>query len=96
MALERGRWTSYSACGIPYLIGGEVKRLEDLVVRKPQELRQRYGIDVRMRCEAVALDLDAGKIEVRNHEQNRTFHLGFDLVHLGTGARPKRPPAARA
>jgi NADPH-dependent 2,4-dienoyl-CoA reductase/sulfur reductase-like enzyme len=92
VALERGRWTSYSACGIPYLIGGEVKRLEDLVVRTPQELRQRYGIDVRMRCEAVALDLDAGKIEVRNHEQNRTFHLGFDLVHLGTGARPKRPP----
>ncbi len=91
VALERGRWTSYSACGIPYLIGGEVHRLEDLVVRKPQDLRASLGIDVRMRCEAVAIDLD-GKVEVRNHEQGRTFQLGFDLLHLGTGARPKRPP----
>lgn len=92
VALERGRWTSYSACGIPYLIGGEVHRLEDLVVRKPQDLRTSLGIDVRMRCEALAIDLDAGKVEVRNHEQSRTFQLGFDIVHLGTGARPKRPP----
>jgi NADPH-dependent 2,4-dienoyl-CoA reductase/sulfur reductase-like enzyme len=92
VALERGRWTSYSACGIPYLIGGEVKDLEDLVVRRPQQLRDSLGIDVRMRCEATAIDLDAGKVEVRNHEQNRTFQLGFDVVHLGTGARPFRPP----
>ena len=92
VVLERGRWTSYSACGIPYLIGGEVKALEDLVVRRPQQLRDSLGIDVRMRCEAKAIDLDAGKVEVRNFEQNRTFHLGFDLLHLGTGARPFRPP----
>jgi len=91
VALERGRWTSYSACGIPYLIGGEVKALDDLVVRKPQQLRDSSGIDVRMRHEAVAIDLDAGKLEVRNHELGRTFSLGFDLVHLGTGARPLRP-----
>ncbi len=92
VALERGRWTSYSACGIPYLIGGEVGALEDLVVRRPQELRDSLGIDVRMRCEAMSVDLDAGKVEVRNFEQNRTFQLGFDLVHLGTGASPFRPP----
>jgi len=91
VALERGRWTSYSACGIPYLIGGEVKALEDLVVRRPQELRDSLGIDVRMRCEAMAIDLGAGKVEIRNHDQGRTFQLGFDLLHLGTGASPFRP-----
>lgn len=92
VVLERGRWTSYSACGIPYLIGGEVKALEDLVVRRPQELRDSLGIDVRMRCEAKAVDLDAGRVEVYNAEQSRTFHLGFDALHLGTGASPFRPP----
>lgn len=92
VALERGRWTSYSACGTPHLIDGGVPRAEDLVVRRPQELRDSLGIDVRMRCEAMAIDLDAGKVEVRNHEQGRTFQMGFDLVHLGTGASPLRPP----
>jgi NADPH-dependent 2,4-dienoyl-CoA reductase/sulfur reductase-like enzyme len=36
VALELGRWTSYSACGIPYLIGGDVKRIDELVARTPQ------------------------------------------------------------
>ncbi|HMC40081.1 MAG TPA: flavoprotein oxidoreductase, partial [Acidimicrobiales bacterium] len=33
VAVERGRWTSYSACGIPYLAGGAVGAVEDLVAR---------------------------------------------------------------
>ena len=62
------------------------------MIRTPKDLRDSYGIDARMRCEAMAIDLDVGKVEVRNHELSRTFSLGFDLLHLGTGARPLRPP----
>jgi len=90
VALEKGRWTSYSACGIPYLIGGEVASLDDLVARTPEQLREQ-GIDVRIRHEAMAVDLEAGKVEVRDHKLGRTFSLGFDRIHLGTGARPFRP-----
>ena len=39
VALERGRWTSYSACGIPYLVGGAVHALDDLIARSPEEFR---------------------------------------------------------
>ena len=46
VALEKGRWTSYSACGIPYLVGGSVHALDDLVARKPEEFRA-MRIDVR-------------------------------------------------
>src|SRR5205823_9523540 len=35
VALEKGPWTSYSACGIPYVIGGDVDSIETLVVRTP-------------------------------------------------------------
>lgn len=92
VALEKGRWTSYSACGIPYVVGGDVGGIDELVARTPQELRDGYGIDVRTRHEAMAIDLDSRKVEVRDHEHGRTFSLGFDLLHLGTGARPVRPP----
>ena len=33
VAFERGRYTSYSACGIPYLVGGEVESLDKLIAR---------------------------------------------------------------
>jgi NADPH-dependent 2,4-dienoyl-CoA reductase/sulfur reductase-like enzyme len=92
VALEKGRWTSYSACGIPYLVGGDVDSLEDLVARTPQEFRDGFNIDVRMRSEAMAIDLDRREVEIRDHEHDRTYKLGFDILHIGTGGTPNRPP----
>ena len=91
VALERGNWTSYSACGIPYLVAGDVMSPEQLVARTPEEFRDNQRIDVRMGHEAMAIDLDERKVEVRDHVRGRTFQLGFDLLHLGMGAQPIRP-----
>ncbi len=96
VAVERGRWVSYSACGIPYVVGGQVDTLDDLVARTPGELRERFRIDVRLRHEAMAIDFDTREVEVRDHERARTFRLGFDHLMLATGARPRRPPVPGA
>lgn len=92
VALERGRWTSYSACGIPYLVAGDVASHKELIARSPEEFRDRQRIDVRMGHEAIGIDLDARKVEVRDHSRGRTLQLGFDLLHIATGAHPIRPP----
>jgi len=92
VALEQGRHTSYSACGIPYVISGDVWALDELVVRTPQQFRDQLRIDVRTGHRAMAIDLDRRMVEVRNLAQERTYSLGFDLLHLATGARPRRPP----
>ena len=92
VALEKGSWTSYSACGIPYLVGGEVASLEDLVVRTPQELRDQHKIDVRLQHEVLGVDARERWVEVRDQQRHRTFRLEFDQLHVATGARPTRPP----
>src|SRR5690349_24861227 len=56
VALERGSWTSYSACGIPYLVGGEVSSLQDLVARSPQAFRDEHRIDVRLQHEVLEIE----------------------------------------
>ena len=91
VALERGDWTSYSACGIPYLVGGDVDELDDLVAKTPQELRDDKRIDVRMRHEAVAIDRDVSEVEVRDLEHDRTVRVGYDQLMIATGATPVRP-----
>jgi NADPH-dependent 2,4-dienoyl-CoA reductase/sulfur reductase-like enzyme len=90
VVVERGRWTSYSACGIPYLVGGEVERLEQLVVRSPGQFR-REGVDVRIGHEAVAIDLDRRHVEVRTPD-GADATIGFDHLLVATGGLPVRPP----
>jgi NADPH-dependent 2,4-dienoyl-CoA reductase/sulfur reductase-like enzyme len=91
VALEQGRYTSYSACGIPYVIGGDVWSLDELVVRSPQQFRDQFRIDVRTGHRAMEIDLDKRIVAVRNVAQDRTYNLGFDVLHIATGARPRRP-----
>src|SRR3954447_21784624 len=95
VALEKGRWTSYSACGILYVVGGEVGGLDQLVTRSPPTFRDGLRIDARTEQEAMAIDFDARSIEVRDHAHDRTYRLGFDKLHIGTGATPRRAAVAR-
>jgi len=90
VAIERGAHTSYSACGIPYVVSGAVADPDRLVVRSPDEHRAN-GIDVRVGHEAVALDVDAGSISVRTDDDG-TYDIGYDALLLGTGGEPIRPP----
>ena len=50
--LERGAFTSYAACGIPYFLAGDVPALDDLVVVTPEAFREQRHIDVRTGWEA--------------------------------------------
>lgn len=88
VAFERGRFTSYSACGIPYWIGGAVPAMDQLVVRTPAAHRAN-GIDVRVETEVVAIDLDARTVTARGPDGEERH--GFDHLLLATGSVPNRP-----
>lgn len=92
IVVERGVRTSYAACGIPYVVGGELDDLERLVVRSPEQFREKQGFDVRIRHEATGIDVAAGAVEVRNLDSGTTSTVKYDKLLIGTGARPIRPP----
>ena len=90
VAFERGAYTSYSACGIPYLVGDVVTEAEKLVARSPSEHRER-GIDVRTGHEVTAVDLDRRCVRVRDVDAGDEREQGFDHLVIATGATPVRP-----
>ena len=95
VAFERGAHTSYSACGIPYLVGGLFDDLDRLVSRSPEEFRQ-TGIDVRTRCEVTAIDLERRTVTVRDLDRQSDGEEGFDQLVYATGAVAVAPPVPGA
>ena len=94
VAFERGHFTSYSACGIPYWIGGSVADRDALVARSPEEHRK-AGIDVRLRHEVVGIDLDRREVVAHDLAGGGEVREGFDHLVYATGASPITPEWAR-
>jgi len=94
VAFEKGHFTSYSACGIPYWIGGHVKEREALIAREPAAFREQ-GIDVRMRHEVVEIDLARREVVARDLAAGGEVRESFDQLVYATGAVPITPPWAR-
>jgi NADPH-dependent 2,4-dienoyl-CoA reductase/sulfur reductase-like enzyme len=86
---ERTGYCAYSACGLPYLVAGVVREPMALVARTPEDLRAR-GVQVRVRHEVEALDLEGRRVLVRTPDGLRRSH-SFDVLMLATGGAPRTP-----
>lgn len=90
LAFERGNYTSYAACGLPYYVSDDVDDIARLVARSPEEHRRR-GVDVRIEHEVVGIDLDARTVTVVNRNEGAELVEHFDQLVVATGATPIRP-----
>ncbi|MFS3128927.1 FAD-dependent oxidoreductase [Nocardioides sp. Bht2] len=91
--LEATVHTSYSACGLPYWISGEVGTQDELVARTPDQHRA-MGLDLRTGAEVVRVDTTARTVRYRSAGSEQS--LDYDELVIATGARPVTPEWARA
>ncbi|MRH92990.1 flavoprotein oxidoreductase [Nocardia sp. SYP-A9097] len=90
IVFERGHFTSFSACGIPYWVGGEVPDRDRLIARTPAEHRAR-DIDLRMRVEVLEIDVPGHRVRARDLEAGTETWVDYDKLVIATGATPIRP-----
>jgi NADPH-dependent 2,4-dienoyl-CoA reductase/sulfur reductase-like enzyme len=96
VAFERGDYTSYSACGLPYFVSDVIDVIDDLIARRPDEFRDAHDIDVHTRHEVLSIDLERREITVRDLDAGRERREPFDQLVIATGAVPRRPALPNA
>ncbi|MEG1563065.1 MAG: FAD-dependent oxidoreductase [Bacteroides sp.] len=89
--LEKGKYISYANCGLPYYIGGVIAERENLFVQTPESFEQRFGVQVRVENEVIAIHRDQKTVSIQRAGGD-TYEESYDRLLLSTGAIPVRPP----
>ncbi len=89
---ERGEYISFANCGLPYYIGGTIKKRDDLLVTTKEDFMLRYNIDIRNFCEVLSIDRENKKVEIYDITTGNKCYEHYDKLILSPGAEPLLPP----
>lgn len=92
LMVERGPYVSYANCGLPYHVGGVIVRESSLIVADERVFRTSFNIDVRTRCEAIAISPQDKTVQLRNVVTGAVTTESYDKLVLSPGATPITPP----
>ena len=92
IVLERSGYVSFANCGLPYHVGGVIPERSALLLQTPQSLARRFGLDVRVHHEVIALDPSRKTVTVRPPGAAEPTELTYDALVLAPGATPVQPP----
>jgi NADPH-dependent 2,4-dienoyl-CoA reductase/sulfur reductase-like enzyme/rhodanese-related sulfurtransferase len=92
--VEASEVFSYAACGLPYVLGGEIGEAAALrattygALRDERFFLEEKGVEVLTGWRATRIDADGGKLTVGREGHER--RLSWDELVLATGARARR------
>ena len=89
---EKDRYISYSGCGMPYYIGGEVDTVEELTPRDPAFFKSKYNVDIHIGHEVLSINPDLKQVEVKDMSSHSVFTDNYDKLIIATGASSVIPP----
>ena len=90
--LERSGHVSFANCGLPYFVGGLIEEEDDLTLQTPEQLFDRFRLDVRINDEVVAIDRGTHTVTARSTVTAEETVIEYDKLVLSMGAAPVRPP----
>lgn len=89
VVFEQGPHVSFANCGLPYYLGGEITRRDDLLVQTPAKLKARFNLDVRENSKVLAIDPKTKCVTVQTAK--KTYQEPYDALILSPGAKPTVP-----
>ena len=97
IVIDRGRFISYGACGMPYFVSGDIGSADKLretaygVIRDPAFFRKAKGLEVVTQTEVERIERQERKVICRSTLDGETKEYPYDKLVLATGASPVIP-----
>ncbi|MBL0701602.1 MAG: FAD-dependent oxidoreductase [Spiroplasma sp.] len=89
---EKGPFVSFSNCGLPYHISGEIKTEEELILMTPEKFIAQYRIDARVNNEVVKVNSSNKTVTIKNVVTGENYEEGYDKLVISPGAYAFVPP----
>jgi NADPH-dependent 2,4-dienoyl-CoA reductase/sulfur reductase-like enzyme len=90
--VAKGRIISYGACGIPYVLSGDIASADKLINFTSESFQERSGIVVETGREAMGLDPERREVEVKDLDSGAIRREPYGRLLIATGAEPRRLP----
>ena len=96
--IERGDLVSYGACGMPYVVSGNVDTIDHLMMtpngsmRNPSFFKATKNLDILTKTEALRIDRTAKTVLVKDLPSGTESDIPYDKLVIATGSTPVRIP----
>jgi NADPH-dependent 2,4-dienoyl-CoA reductase/sulfur reductase-like enzyme/rhodanese-related sulfurtransferase len=88
---ERGPYSSFANCGLPYHIAGEIQDRSKLLIMTPEKMWARSRVRVHVNHEVLSIDRSCKTIRARRADGSEA-EFPYDKLILSQGAKPIVPP----
>ena len=89
---ERGEYISFANCGLPYYIGNVIEEREELLLKTPEAMKERFNVDVRVKSEVMSIDKEHMKVTIKKVDTGEEYEETYDKLILSPGSSPLKPP----
>ncbi|NQT74098.1 MAG: FAD-dependent oxidoreductase [Chloroflexi bacterium] len=92
--IDQGVYISYGACGMPYVVSGDIENIDELrkttygVIRDPEFFRSAKGLNVVIQTVAEKIDRESKTLTCKSLVTGETSQYPYDKLVLATGASP--------
>jgi NADPH-dependent 2,4-dienoyl-CoA reductase/sulfur reductase-like enzyme len=90
--INKGKIISYGACGIPYVLSGDIESPDKLIHFTPESFERNRGIHVDINMEAVALLPQKHQVQIKDLTTSEVTTTEYGKLLIGTGAVPVKLP----
>lgn len=86
---QKEPYISYGGCGLPYVLNGKVKEVDDLFAFTSEKFQEKKGAEVYTNYEAIDVDFEQKYVLVKGNMDRRKIF--YDKLIISTGASPIIP-----